>query len=334
MISIVVPVYNGEKYIEDCIKSILKQTYTEWELLLIDNDSLDHTLKICKEYAKTDDRIQVLHQHKNRGVSVARNLGLERAAGEYITFIDCDDWIEPDYLEQLLWLQEKEEADMVLCEYHKAYDADREKLKAGENNNALETAESQNIRGFTKEAYIEHYFLAGNTHCWGVLFDVKILEDIHFPKDITIGEDMMFMLEVSSRTDKIVVTDYKGYYYYINENGAMNQSFLTSYMDQITCWERARQIIEKCHPGLLDKTESIILISILLVVGKISCLEKEKRQQYIEEENKCYDLFMKYAIKGEVVKCLDLGYKLKSFIYSRFPKVYVFLYGLMRGKKR
>ena len=337
MISIVVPVYNGEKFIEDCIKSILGQTYPDWELILIDNDSEDHTLKICKEYARLDGRIQVFHQHKNRGVSVARNLGLERAAGAYITFIDADDWIEKDYLERLLYLLKKEDGSMVICEYEKVYEKDRlifrqknEKEEAlPEQNRNLPTA-GETVRKFDKEEYLKEYFLEGNTHCWGILFKIGMLEEIHFPKDIAIGEDMLFLLKAAEKAEKIVISDYRGYRYFINENGAMNQKFIHSYMDQITCWERAAKVMESSYPALINKTESIILISILLVVGKLACLGKEERSQYIEEENKCYELFAKYVKKAEVVKYLDSGYKMKAFLYGHFPKLYLFLYGLKR----
>ena len=129
MISIIVPVYNGEKYIDDCVKSILVQTYQDWELILIDNASTDNSLQLCKKMASQDDRIEVLQQHRNMGVSVARNLGIEKARGDYVTFVDVDDWIEKEYLENLLDTLEKEKADVVIGDYAKVYDADRQTLE-------------------------------------------------------------------------------------------------------------------------------------------------------------------------------------------------------------
>ena len=93
MISIVMPVFNAEDYLKKSIESILHQTYPAWELILIDNGSEDYSLRICQEYAKKDERILVLHQHQNKGVSAARNLGMEKATGNYITFLDADDWV-------------------------------------------------------------------------------------------------------------------------------------------------------------------------------------------------------------------------------------------------
>ena len=340
MISIVVPIYNGEKYIEDCIRSILMQTYSDWELLLIDNASVDDSYEICKEFARRDDRIQVLHQHRNMGVSAARNLGIEKSRGEFVTFIDADDWVETDYLDRLSAIQKKKKADLVICEYQKAYDKDREYLKTGfENKKELAKTEKSNadqdkkkcqLKVYEVKEYLEKYFLKGNTHCWGVLFAREVLYGIYFPKGITIGEDMLFLLDAAWNARTIVVTNYKGYYYYINESGAMNKKFTSSYMDQITCWEKALERMKKEYPELITRMESILVVSVLLVVGKLSELDEEERKQYTEEEKVCYEYFKRYSAKKEVKQFLPSGYPLKVFVYKHFPKMYIFLYGKLR----
>ena len=344
MISIVVPIYNGEKYIEDCIESILKQTYSDWELILIDNASTDDSYEICKEFADRDDRIQVFHQYRNVGVSAARNLGIEKSKGEFVTFIDADDWVETDYLERLLAIQKKKKADLVICEYQKAYDKDREILRNRFGNkkvfmksaksNADGCAEQERkkcqLKVYDVKEYLEKYFLKGNTHCWGVLFTREALSGIYFPKGITIGEDMLFLMDVVWEARTIVVTNYKGYYYYINESGAMKKKFTSSYMDQITCWEKALEKMKEEYPELIVIVESILVVSVLLVVGKLAELSKNERKQYIEEEKSCYESLKKYSEKKEIRKFLPSGYPLKVFVYKHFPNVYVFLYGKLR----
>ena len=322
MISIVVPIYNGEKYIEDCLKSIFNQTYEEWEMILIDNASTDDSLKICKSYAAKDDRIQLLHQHHNVGVSVARNLGMEKARGEFVTFIDVDDWVAPDYLETLLVVAKDEKADMVICSYQKVYDIDRSKKPKKQ--------QCCKIKQYDTESYLEQYFLEGNTHCWGVLYERKLLESVSFQKGLSIGEDMLFLMGIIGRTDKIVVCDYAGYYYYINENGAMNKKFTASYMDQIYCWEKALKKVQEDYPKLETKVESILVVSILLVVGKLSGLSREERNQYPEEERFCYDSFLRYSKKKGIHKYLPKGYSMKVWMYRYFPKVYMTMYGKIR----
>jgi len=336
MISIVVPIYNGEKYIEDCIRSILFQTYSDWELILIDNASTDDSLQICKEYATKDDRIEVFHQHHNMGVSAARNLGIEKSRGDYITFIDIDDWVKTDYLDKLSAIQQKKNADMVICGYQKACDKDRVVLKSGTQkrtndvNEEIDKGPKCQLKVYETKDYLEKYFLEGNTHCWGVLFKRELLYGIYFPKGMSIGEDMLFLLDIAERTRTIVVTNYKGYHYYINEGGAMNKKFTPSYMDQIYCWEKALQKIAVTYPELITKVESIIVVSVLLVVGKLSELDSAQRNEFLDNETECYETFLKYVKKKEIKNFLPTGYPLKVLLYQHFPKGYIQLYGRLK----
>ena len=114
MISIIVPIYKVEEYLPRCIESILNQTYQDFELILVDDGSPDLSGDICDVYAETDPRIKVIHQ-ENSGISDARNEGLSRAKGEYISFIDSDDWVHPEFLQQLLYTIEKYDADIAEC---------------------------------------------------------------------------------------------------------------------------------------------------------------------------------------------------------------------------
>ena len=120
MISVIIPVYNVEPYLRKCLDSVVNQTYKELEILIIDDGSTDGSGAICDEYAKTDKRIRVFHT-ENRGLSCARNLGLDEAKGEWIGFVDSDDWIEPDMYEVLLKNAEKTGADVVECGYSRIY---------------------------------------------------------------------------------------------------------------------------------------------------------------------------------------------------------------------
>ena len=116
LISIIVPVYNVEKYVAECIESIIKQTYQNLEILLIDDGSTDNSGKICDKYAEKDKRIKIIHK-ENGGVSSARNLGLDLAQGEYIAFIDSDDFVSNKYIESLYSAIEHKDAEIVLSKY-------------------------------------------------------------------------------------------------------------------------------------------------------------------------------------------------------------------------
>ena len=120
MLSVIIPVYNVEPYLEKCLDSVLKQTYKDMEILIIDDGSTDRSGAISDEYAAKDSRIRVFHT-ENRGLSAARNLGLDNAVGGYIGFVDSDDWIEPDMYEVLLKKAEETGADIVECGVFKEY---------------------------------------------------------------------------------------------------------------------------------------------------------------------------------------------------------------------
>ena len=118
IVSVVIPVFNVEKYIAKCIESLISQTYKKLEIILVDDGSTDYSGKICDEYSKLDNRIFVIHK-ENGGVSSARNIGMKKTTGSWVSFVDSDDWIETDFIEQLLSEGTKEEADVVLCGYNR-----------------------------------------------------------------------------------------------------------------------------------------------------------------------------------------------------------------------
>ena len=118
--SVIVPVYKAEAYLHRCVDSLLAQTFTNYEVILVDDGSPDRSGEICDEYARKDDRVKVIHQ-PNGGVSMARQKGLDNARGEYVIHADPDDWVEPDMLEQLYAKAKEEDADMVICDYYTHY---------------------------------------------------------------------------------------------------------------------------------------------------------------------------------------------------------------------
>lgn len=201
-ISVIVPVYKVEKYIHRCVDSILTQTFTDFELILVDDGSPDNCGAICDEYAAKDDRIRVIHQ-ENGGVSKARNVGLDVAEGEYIAFCDSDDFLENDYLEKI----SEHKSDLVICGT----------IVVDETETVIET------RSFTDREYntrdeidfgtIYREFAAYSPY--GKLFRNKILKEAHicFPEGISWGEDGMFVADYLCQINSLRVLSYSGYYY-------------------------------------------------------------------------------------------------------------------------
>ena len=326
MISIVLPVYNAEEYLKKSIESILHQTYPAWELIIIDNGSEDDSYRICQEYAKNEERILVLHQYQNKGVSAARNLGVEKATGDYITFLDADDWVAEDYLEMLMKTAKNTQADMLVCQYKNVYEADRNAESA---TSVDEKTEPQRFatKVYNKDDYVSQCLLEGYTHCWGVLYKLSLLEGIRFPARVTIGEDVLFLIDAILQAEKIVVTEYDGYRYYINENGAMNRKFTPSYMDQILCWQKAKEKLLDEYPSIENKINSILVVSTMLVVGKLSALSKEELSGFQKEIEDCQKIIQEYGNQKDIVKLLPSGYALKVKIFRSSPMLYMKMYG-------
>lgn len=341
MISIIVPVYNAENYIEDCVNSILHQSFSDWELLLIDNGSEDNSLELCKKLANEEKRICVLHQEANGGVSAARNLGMARAKGNWITFIDADDWVEHDFLERLLAMQKESQADMVICGYRKRYAEDRKiyheaypkGLSVDQQRECTKDGFSIAGEEYGRKAYLENCLLAGNTHCWGALYKKGLVQEIEFPVGLSIGEDLLFLIDAALKAQKIIVTDYPGYSYYINTRGAMEKPFTLSYMDQITCWQKAAKKLEEVYPELGDRLQSLLLVAVLLVVGKLARLSREERKQYRRQQEYCLRLARECVRNREVFSYLPKGYPLKVRVYCILPQVYLWAYGRWRQGK-
>lgn len=222
LISIIVPVWNVDRYLEKCLDSILAQTYTDLQIILIDDGSTDYSGIICDEYAAKDSRIEVVHQ-KNAGVCHARNAALERVRGEYIGFVDPDDWIKPDMFEYLQRGMEIYSADISCCHYFRVC-AGQEIYAQGDGNDYVYTAH---------EAVEElvNRFLLRNVF-WNKLFKVSLFESITFPEGrIYEGTDMIYRLLL--RAEKVVMLGEAKYYYVDNPKSYVNQDTLKHYCDYV-----------------------------------------------------------------------------------------------------
>ena len=186
VISIIVPVYNVEKYLHRCIDSILAQTFPDFECILIDDGSPDNCPAICDEYAEKDGRIIVIHQ-KNAGVSAARNTGLDKASGEWIGFVDSDDWLEPNALGKLYNKQRETNADIVTGRYRNIY------------NNSKKTAVSKFENKF-KNNLVDLFMNNNIKMLWGKLYR-KILFDGYIVPSENMAEDLFVNVQILSKPE-------------------------------------------------------------------------------------------------------------------------------------
>ncbi|MEW4354009.1 glycosyltransferase [Streptococcus pneumoniae] len=221
-VSIIIPVYNAERYLKVCFESLLQQTYKNIEIIAVNDGSKDKSLDILNRYAQNyPDIVKVLTQ-ENSGVASARNLGLSVAEGEYITFVDSDDYVAKDYIENLLLPAYNHKMDVVISGCHRV-------------NSQGDILFSQKLQGgpWSKYKVIVP---------WGRIFRKQFLdeESIVFP-DFSLGEDVLFNLDIYSRTKKILSIPYIGYYWLDNEQSAsntLNKGFskeldICSFLDEI-----------------------------------------------------------------------------------------------------
>lgn len=208
-VSVIVPVYNAREFLTHCIQSLLNQTYKNIEILLIDDGSSDGSEKICDSFSEKDKRVITVHQ-RNAGVSAARNTGIEFARGEYIVFVDSDDWVEPEHIRQMM--DKKNESDIVICDF-------KEEVQNGvsarqyHHFNQNKTIKSQNevFEDFLKSQLYTYVV-------WDKLYSKKIIGNTRFEAQ-AYAEDSIFCREILAKCKKLQFVPQKSYHYRISMAG-------------------------------------------------------------------------------------------------------------------
>lgn len=214
VISIIVPVYNVEKYINRCVDSILAQTFKDFELILVDDGSLDNCGAICDEYAEQDGRIYVIHKN-NGGVSSARNVGIKSARGNYIMFCDSDDYVDTDWLESMFRTIEKFPEALVVCDVEKT------------NESLAERASPRDTCKVKECSYFELYRLGLSAYSYNKIYIRRIINEIGltFDESRTVCEDVEFNVKYYAACKKCVVILKKLYFYYQQEDSVMHKYY-------------------------------------------------------------------------------------------------------------
>lgn len=212
LISIIVPVYNMEQYLERCMNSIWQQTYTNLEIILVDDGSTDQSPQMCDDYARKDSRIKVVHK-QNGGLSDARNAGLAIASGAYIGYVDSDDWIEPDMYERMYQACVEHDAQVAVCRYAQVY---KDHVVQGGNGK---------VTAFDREELLRIY-LGGHddyiiyNSVWSKLFAREVVEGVQFPKGRN-SEDIMYTTKAFCKADRGVYIDTCLYDYVLDRDDSI-----------------------------------------------------------------------------------------------------------------
>ena len=294
-ISIIVPVYKAETYLYRCVDSILAQTFTDWELLLIDDGSPDRSGDICDEYAQKDTRIRVIHK-ENGGLSSARQRGLDESIGEYTIHADPDDWVEPEMLEGLYNKAKEEDADMVICDFIYEY-----KTRSIICKQHLDSCDAEYI---LKQMFSQQ--LPGM--CWNKLIrrECYIKYNISFPKDIIRWEDLYVICSLLMHPIKCAYLS-KAFYHYdqiVNNNSIVRKITKQGLDSQIKFIEHFSKIgctTDLLYPSM-RATKELAYYSDVLETKQIISLFSEINEKYINEPKGLLDFVPKgltALIKGE-----------------------------------
>ena len=230
LVTIVIPVYNGEKYIDSCMKGILNQTYTNIQVILVNDGSSDKTGDICDKYSASDNRIKVIHG-VNEGLSSARNKGIKASTGDYIVFCDIDDEVSDKWIEENLELAVKYDADVVMyCFWY--YNVDKGIL----TDNCLPKLFVGNGEDYFREYLIPTIDTEVFNAPWNKMIKKNVLieKNLSFDTSCKIYEDLMFASELLPSVDKIVVNNKMYYKYYVRSSGSLITKFSEQYFDSVT----------------------------------------------------------------------------------------------------
>jgi glycosyltransferase involved in cell wall biosynthesis len=241
-ISVIVPVYNVEKYLNKCVDSILRQTFRNIEIILVDDGSTDNSGRLCDEYLKIDERIRVFHK-KNGGVSSARNYGLERATAPYFGFVDSDDYIAEDMYEVLYNNLKRENADMSMCYWYNVYSGGRTPHADIAENHYLVVDRQEAIR-LAMEGRL------ASVHVWNKLYRRELFDTVKYPEG-KINEDAFVIVDLLDLCDKIVLTTERKYCHVHRENSVMTGKFTESVCDDLEAYQHNYKIIQEKYPALI-----------------------------------------------------------------------------------
>lgn len=293
LISIIVPVYKTEPYLRKCLNSIVRQTYENLEIIIVDDGSPDNCGKICDEYAALDSRIKVIHQ-RNGGLSAARNTGLKIASGAYIGFTDSDDWIDADMFETLYNGAQEHGADISICGFYSV------------RNNKYEEVKEEHTVLYGREDAMHHLILdqAFTNQIWNKLFKRELFEGIYFPDGRTF-EDIGTTYKLVEKADRIVFLNSCKYYYLRRKDGLAGVGTIGNIADRcLMVYERCIYLMER-YPA--DK--EILLAGFYRTFAEFGCVASLHTKEYFNRHKKDFaDVFNFARInKDNVWKCRVIG---------------------------
>lgn len=319
LVSIIVPVYNTQDYLKRCVDSLQKQTYPNLEIILMDDGSTDNSLDICRKFAEADARIKVI-SHPNRGVGAVRNAGLACVRGEYVAFVDSDDWVEPDMYESLLGVMVSERADMVCCSHF------REMENKSELSNAIGNSKVILTREEAFEALRVGKFVLN--FLWDKLFRREVLANVVFPEKRQF-EDLIVSGQWLYNVSKVVYLPLPKYHYAIRSNS------LTNGVDTFNLqwrYEMVKALVEQndfcVRKGLWKKASGKLFRTCVHLLNRLIVLPSTPETMQMQAH--CIAIIkQKDSTKG-----LGFKYAFKKYLITSNWKLYSMIYKFLSRKNR
>lgn len=324
VLSIIIPVYNKEQYIDGCLTSILNQTFTDFELILVDDGSTDGSEAVCRRFAEADNRI-ILITKPNGGVSSARNVGLNKASGKYIGFIDSDDAIEPDMYELLIRNAEQYQADISIC-----------RLKTVFPDKVVAPAEQEGVQIYPHEQALS-LFLKGelDMSANNKIYKAELAKQITFSGHVY--EDILYLSKVFLKAQKSVFENVIKYHYMVRDSSVSVKQFNARYLETIAVSAEIVKMVKAQAPNCLpdaqafDVTANLSLLNLLLLAGTDSY--PQAYQQVINTLNS-YNQFINYSpVVRKKHKMAYQLFTLSPWLYKNAMHMYSVLTGAETTKR-
>ncbi len=286
-VSIVVPIYNVEKYIHKCISSLINQTYKNIEIILVDDGSPDNCPNICDEYAKRDDRVRVIHK-ENGGLSDARNAGMDKATGKFILFIDGDDYVELNMVEKAIEIAHSSKSHVVIWEFFADYVDDNETL--------IKSVIHKHEPGVFRKCEYQNIVIAkdliGNLgYAWNKMYELSFLREnnFKFTKGLSLVEDIVFNSPVLARSEKIAFLDEPLVHYMQRSRVTLGTKFYEDYFEikqkgiaaaenLLLAWDQDSKIISKIIGTLIFGS----LRTTISQLSRDNNLSKNDKKEYLD----------------------------------------------------
>ena len=308
LVSIIVPVYNVEKYLRQCIESLINQTYKNIEIILVDDGSTDNSGKICDEYSKKDNRIKAIHK-KNGGLSDARNYGIENAKGIYICFVDSDDYTDKKYIENLYHAIIENKADISICNFKLIFDNTKEKdcdiIQPTLINEEISNKEAVKLL-FNPNSF-------GNYAC-NKMYKTELFKGVKYPKGFVM-EDLGTTYKLFLKSKKIAIFNDKLYYYVQRKESILHNPTKKFKLDKYVLSKKRYYALKEIYG---DFEENIIFYLNVLLETYPSLSDMDKEKEEIEKEIKRLSYEDKIFInKNKKTKIKCIIFKINKGMYCK-----------------